>query len=77
VPCGGIYPVGKDLPEVCFLCNSPGTSHFCEEWDAYLHEDCIDGFLKTPEGQVVARHGHAVVRLSEAELEAKARDRQP
>jgi len=47
----------------CFLCGKPITAdmHFCEEWDALLHMECVEPFLKTDEGKVVIAHGHPVV----------------
>jgi hypothetical protein len=34
---------------------------FCEEWDAYLHAECVSAFLQTPDGQVVLKHRHDIV----------------
>lgn len=69
MPCGGIYPVQRvpgDCPnkewDCCFFCqkNEPPPNHFVDEWDAYIHEGCVEAFLKTVEGQIVLEHGHAV-----------------
>lgn len=69
MPCGGIYPnhlhyAGKlttpDQP--CWMCEEGNCTHFIEEWDANIHEHCIDGFLMTREGKVLLAHGHEVIR---------------
>lgn len=76
MPCGGIYPIGGSWVEGyaaqqaqtgeadCFYCRKtePPVTHFCDEWDCYLHAHCIDEFLATPEGQIVILHGHEVIR---------------
>jgi len=75
MPCGGIYPVVEDselgqfhrkgsLYNDCFYCNKEidyKDLMFCDEWDCYLHRDCVIDFLKTEEGKVVLGHGHAVI----------------
>jgi len=66
MPCGGIYPIrGIHLRYTCLFCGKPNTDHWCEEWDAPLHADCIVPFLETEEGQVVLYHGHHVQRGDE------------
>lgn len=76
MPCGGIYPIVnswvapyaaqqmKDGTADCFYCRKtdPPVTHFCDEWDCYLHADCIDGFLATEEGRIVIAHEHEVIR---------------
>jgi hypothetical protein len=73
MPCGGISPgrPGTDdesNPDFgCFYCNKTTTpenpvDHFVEEWDAFLHGTCIDGFLAHDEGQVVLNHEHSIIR---------------
>ena len=74
MPCGGIYPLTRHWSAAyldptqrslaCFYCDKsePPVTHFVEEWDAYIHRDCIDEFLKTPEGEIVLAHGHEVER---------------
>ncbi len=69
MPCGGIYPI--DVPEWlmqsdmgCWVCQEKDEKpySFCEEWDCYLHDDCVDEFLKSPEGEIVTSHNHEVER---------------
>lgn len=73
MPCGGIYPLthhwaaqylGNSAADWCFYCHKaePLPTHFVEEWDAFLHGECIDAFLETREGKIVLEHGHEVVR---------------
>jgi len=72
MPCGGIFPVKgswveyysiHDLPHRCIYCDEiGGVTHFCEEWDGFLHAQCIDQFLMTEEGKIVVEHGHEIVR---------------
>jgi hypothetical protein len=73
MPCGGIYPLaqhwaaayyGHSAADWCFHCGKtdPPCTHFVEEWDAYLHGECIDAFLQTDEGRIVLEHGHEVIR---------------
>jgi hypothetical protein len=71
MPCGGIYPLTQhfagpmaDADSECFQCGQhvPAVTHFCDEWDCYLHGDCIDAFLASDEGQIVTLHGHEVIR---------------
>jgi len=70
MPCGGIYWI-KDLPDVdyssrwCFYCKVRGDIgpwSYVEEWDADIHDKCIDEFLKTAEGEIITGHGHEIVR---------------
>jgi len=85
MPCGGIYPVvsgsdfdnmhGSSANDDCFLCGKEIEKKdlmFCDEWDCYLHRDCVVEFLKTEEGQIVLRHGHQVVLYWEKEEDAKS-----
>lgn len=71
MPCGGIYPVsgicdeGDHLRYTCLFCGKNKCDHWCEEWDAPLHADCIVPFLETEEGQTVLHHGHLVQRGDE------------
>lgn len=66
MPCGGIYPFEgnerwtEHFP--CWECGKPNPTHFIQEWDAFIHKDCIDRFLKTPEGKIVTKHRHSVIR---------------
>lgn len=66
MPCGGISDHwGEDVAGACFVCNgekfkSPCTL-FCEEWDCYLHYDCLPDFLVSDEGRLVIKHGHSIV----------------
>lgn len=67
MPCGGIYPITFGdfyVRGECWHCgkSNPVLSHYCEEWDAFLHSECIDPFLKTKEGDIVLQHGHEVIR---------------
>jgi len=75
MPCGGIYPVDDESGcfspgsnAWCFHCGKkgPGPWSFVEEWDAHIHDSCIDEFLKGPEGEIVVSHGHDVVRRGDA-----------
>ena len=64
MPCGGIYPIA-DADKMnlnCFHCRKIGADHELIEWDAFIHGKCIDAFLRTAEGQIVVKHGHAIVR---------------
>jgi hypothetical protein len=63
MPCGGIYPM-RDIPKEieCFYCGDIGTTHMIEEWDAFIHERCIDDFLKTPEDEIIISHGHLITK---------------
>lgn len=76
MPCGGIFPIAQhfsraflDLPadattnHTCWQCKLPvdlKTDLFVEEFDSYLHRDCLGDFLCTPEGRLVVAHGHMV-----------------
>lgn len=74
MPCGGIYPIVGSIFESMFNPNDPGhncfecgksdtpPTHFCDEWDCYLHKECIDAFLAGPEGQIVIHHKHEIIR---------------
>lgn len=78
MPCGGIYPLAvhfagpmldrSNPSHACLYCGrhddaaGEPVSHFCDEWDCYLHASCIDGFLLTEEGRIVLAHGHEVIR---------------
>lgn len=63
MPCGGINPCRPVKGARCYQCGSgePEPDHFVEEWDAYMHADCVAPFLRTFEGQCVLVHGHEVV----------------
>jgi len=70
MPCGGIYPVDGDsgvyapgYDPQCFYCGQAknGPWSFVEEWDALIHDLCIDDFLKTREGLIVVAHGHEIM----------------
>lgn len=70
MPCGGIYPVSGDLEDkeidTCLCCGKslahaePGYAVL--EWDCFIHKDCLDDFLKTPEGEVILKHKHEIIR---------------
>ncbi len=69
MPCGGIWPnytEGTQPGRWCFGCgkkdNRTALWSYVEEWDADIHDDCIDEFLKGPEGRIVLSHGHEVER---------------
>lgn len=70
-PCGGIYPIKDSWLEPlvscgeCFLCNldTNTTDLWIEEWDAPLHRNCLETFMKTEEGQIIIKHGHSVVTV--------------
>lgn len=71
MPCGGIYPLMQHFAgdmvssvDTCFYCgkSKPQVTHFCEEWDCFLHKACITPFLKTVEGKIIISHGHEVVK---------------
>lgn len=69
MPCGGIYPKEGSWAQHanaalgCYHCDLPCCELWCEEWDAPIHDRCVDAFLKTREGQIILDHGHEVVRL--------------
>ena len=73
MPCGGIFPtemsivagIMSDQSVVCCIqCGKEGADHFCEEWDGFLHANCVSSFLLTEEGKCVIAHKHEVlVRL--------------
>jgi hypothetical protein len=71
MPCGGIYPIKGTWVEKmydpnnkmhsCFHCHQwKPPDLFCDEWDCFLHSECVEGFLKTEEGEVVLDHRHSV-----------------
>jgi hypothetical protein len=69
MPCGGVYPVENPKNAWCWMCGSKtcdnkpeGPWSFVEEWDALIHDRCIDDFLKTDDGKVVLSHNHEIVR---------------
>ena len=66
MPCGGIYPVTDKDKGWCFGCGATldGSElcSFVEEWDALIHDRCIDSFLTSPDGQLVISHGHDIIR---------------
>lgn len=71
MPCGGIWPI-KPLEEAvskdswCYHCvewlskSGKTPDHEVEEWDAVLHGDCVEAFLKTDEGKLVIEHNHLI-----------------
>lgn len=81
MPCGGIYPIPQDFvitdkpfsmnsSPTCFQCGSAVDKYdlFVEEWDAYLHYDCLVQFLLSPEGEIVIKHGHSINAYSRDEV---------
>ena len=77
MPCGGIFPREGTFAgpvedtDDCFHCGKTGNAtHYCEEWDCYLHKDCIGEFLLTEEGQIVIKHGHSIIIEWEEEKDA-------
>ncbi len=71
MPCGGIFPTNDRAVERgplgigrgCYHCAHGGlVDHALIEWDAALHAACIPMFLKTPDGAIVLKHQHVVVR---------------
>lgn len=73
MPCGGIRlayvppKTIKDYPYIdvrCWVCGKPciGDCSFWDEWYAYLHDECVDKFLKSEEGALMLSHGHEVER---------------
>lgn len=69
MPCGGIFP---HLPimdgERCYHCDEESTAersleYFVEEWDASIHRDCLDPFLKTEDGMLISEHDHLIERI--------------
>lgn len=83
MPCGGIYPIkgtwlekylrDESKPESrCWVCQGEGASHFCDEWDCYIHARCVGSFLQTEEGYCLALHGHTVQLDFSCELEMEA-----
>lgn len=60
MPCGGIYPDRNEAGHKCFSCHKEGADHFCEEWDCFLHGECVPAFLATEEGKIVIAHGHDI-----------------
>lgn len=77
MPCGGIYPIAgtwvepyynaEDPHSRCLWCGKgePKPDHFCDEWDCFLHGECIEEFLKGDEGKIVLIYGHQVWRGEE------------
>lgn len=69
MPCGGIYGVEGHFSQAgaggasCFQCRGtePRPELFVEEWDAFLHRDCLGRFLLSPEGLIILKHGHEIV----------------
>ena len=73
MPCGGIYPVSindKFIPGAqseCFVClkdincnNEKDYLYFCEEWDCWMHPDCLREFQSTEEFDIVVVHNHVI-----------------
>lgn len=78
MPCGGIWPATEEIKKYfnehpehdCLWCGKNVEEKdlmWCEEWDCYLHRDCVMDFLKGEEGQVVIKHGHQVILYFESE----------
>jgi hypothetical protein len=78
MPCGGIYSINahwsaaylKHTNSDCFQCTKQVKAKrdlFVEEWDAYLHRKCLGAFLKSPEGEIVIKHGHEIIITAEGE----------
>lgn len=80
MPCGGIYPIGKESDfgkmhgtsdyDNCFYCGGNIKEEdlmFCDEWDCYLHRVCVVPFLETEAGKIVIEHGHQVILYLEKE----------
>lgn len=34
--------------------------YFCEEWDCWIHRECVHEFIQSAEGKVTLSHGHAI-----------------
>lgn len=79
MPCGGIHMIppdylneegkpfsGFESGATCFLCNEPVDKYdlFCDEWDCYLHYNCVPEFLTSEEGAIVIVHQHEIYALS-------------
>jgi len=63
MPCGGIYPAKVEAGDgECMHCGKedPIPTLYCEEWDCFLHVDCVPDFLETDEGLIVLDHGHEI-----------------
>ena len=66
MPCGGIYPVKDPLYRTrCWVCDKPDSNHFIEEWDCGIHYDCFIEFAKSPEFEIIMKHGHSIVLTKE------------
>lgn len=61
MPSGGIYPV-QDLPSdaKCATCRGSNPTHYCEEWDHFLHAKCAMNFLSTTEGKILIDLDHSI-----------------
>ena len=69
MPCGGIRPVRvtteNEKCQRCWVCRwkiGEIPVSFCDEWDTFIHDVCINEFLKTVEGEIMLSHGHDVIR---------------
>ena len=76
MPCGGVYFGGPLYPDVwtgeCISCGQGNADHFVDEWDAFIHAECVIGWLqRTEEGQVVLNHAHNIIII----LDIKERQR--
>jgi hypothetical protein len=66
---GPKWPPGCYLPGAqpnCFVCRKPWNPaleriYFCDEWDCWMHKECVHEFLQTEEGRCVLRHRHEIV----------------
>lgn len=64
---GGIHPDAALCGQhSCFRCGKAFHAFdlvsYCEEWYAFLHDECIDAFLSTPEGRIIVVHEHEIIR---------------
>ena len=72
MPCGGIYPIysreATKCNSKCFQCNKlcklGENISFVEEWDSFIHDECINEFLRTSEGKIILEHEHKIIRRS-------------
>lgn len=77
MPCGGIYPASVELHgygSECWYCGLRGADHFVEEWDAFIHTDCIEPFITDQDNEealIILRHFHTVLRLKDGVLKRR------
>lgn len=83
MPCGGVSFGGPLYPDVwkgeCLFCGQEDADHFVDEWDAFIHAECVIPWLSdknNPEAQIVLNHAHTIViildRREREALRAKA-----